>query len=210
MTKKGSPRDDQTIRVPQTTGQSGWLLLQRNPEPQAHWIVRSQLSHESVPFVIDERCFDDTIFRVEKHKDVLYLADVFCWQGTPVWTTLTFLERQEILKEFLAICYTPCRLFEWKQLKLRSDCPGPYKGLECFSNEPGDVGTFTEDLRRLYTIRKTSIPDVYAVDGEDGYLDVPTLEVSQKLRTLGDVFQLYCQKSTEDPSLWEIIAFQDK
>jgi len=210
MTKRGLPRDDQTIRVPQTTGQSGWLILTRTPQPQAYWMIRSQLSQESVPFVIDDRCFDDTIFRVEKHKTTLYLADVFCWQGTPVWKTMSFTERQHILREFLEICYTPCSQFEWKALKLRSDCPGPYKGFECFSDAAGDVGTFTEDMRRLYTIRKTALPDVYAIEGEEGYLDVPNLTTSQKLRTLGETFQLYCEPSKEDPALWEIVAFQDK
>jgi hypothetical protein len=208
LSKRMTPCDDQTIRVPQTIGQAGWLILHRNPKSECLWVVRSQLASQSVSFVIDERCFDDTIFRVEKTNTNIYLADVFLWQGVPVHTTLSFSERQSLLEGFLRTCYTPCPEFEWKPLRLRSEATIQLKGFEYYSDAPGNIGAFTEDTRVLYTIRRTEIPDVYSVDGEDGYLDVPDLPTSQHLLALGECFQLFCKKQEND--LWEIVAFKDK
>lgn len=209
MSKQVRPRDDQTVRTPQTKGQSGWLLLQRVPEPQALYVVRSQLASTPVRFVIDERCFDDTILRVEKTSNTLYLADVFLWQGVPVHKMLSFSQRQDLLAGFFKTCYTSCPAFEWIPMKLRSTATTNLKGYEYYSEEPGDIGSFSDDVRILRTIHRTDIPDVYSVEGESGYLNVPNLETSQKLLALGEVFQLYCEKSS-DPDLWEIIAFKDK
>lgn len=207
MSKRMPPRDDQPIRAPQTIGQAGWLILHRTPTPECLWVVRSQLASEKVSYVIDERCFDDTIFRVEKTNNKVYLADVFLWQGVPVHTTHSYTERQALLQGFLDTCYTSCPEFEWKPLGLRSNATIQLKGYEYYSEAPGDIGAFTEDTRVLYTIRRTDIPDVYAVEGEDGYLDVPDLPTSQRLLALGEVFQLYCKKKDD---LWEIVAFKDK
>ena len=207
MSKRMSPRDDQTIRAPQTSGQAGWLILHRTPTPECLYVVRSQLAVERVPYVIDERCFDDTIFRVETTKTKVYLADVFVWQGVPVHTTHTFAERQALLQGFLDTCYTPCPEFEWKALSLRSTATLPIKGYEYYSDAPGDIGAFTDDTRVLYTARRTDIPDVYSIDGEEGYLDVPDLPTSQRLLALGEVFQVYCRRQGD---LWEIVAVKDK
>jgi hypothetical protein len=209
MSKKATPRDDQPIRSPQTDGQSGWLILHRIPEPQAIYVVRSQLSSTPVRFVIDERCFDDTIIRTEKTKGTLYLADIFVWQGVPVHKTLSFQQRQDILKGFFETCYTPCPAFDWMPLKLRSSATTNIKGYEYYSEQPGDIGSFSDDTRVLRTIHRTDIPDVYSIEGESGYLNVPNLEISKKLLDMGETFQLYCEKSG-DPDLWEIIAFKDK
>lgn len=210
MSKKANPRDDQTIRVPQTEGQSGWLILHRNPNPEALFVVRSQLSTKPVSYVIDERCFDDTIIRVEKANNCIYLADIFLWQGVPVHKLKSFSERQELLKNFLKLFYTPCSEFEWLPLKLRSEATCKIRGYECYSDDPGDIGSFTDDIRVPYTILRTDMTDIYAIEGEEGYLDVPTLDISLRLREMGDRFQLYCKKSESDPELWEIIAFKDK
>lgn len=210
MNKRATPRDDQTIRAPQTIGQAGWLILHRTPAPECLFVVRSQLACEKVRCVIDERCFDDTIFRVEKTNSKVYLADVFVWQGVPVHTTLSFSERQTLLEGFLTTCYTSCPEFEWKPLGLRSRAGIQLKGYEYYSDAPGDIGAFTEDTRTLYTIRRTEIPDVYSIDGEEGYLDVPDLPTSQRLLAMGEVFSLYCKRQTGSPDLWEIVAFKDK
>jgi hypothetical protein len=207
LSKRMKPRDDQTIRVPQTIGQAGWLILHRTPTPECLWVVRSQLASERVPYVIDERCFDDTILRVERTPTNVYLADVVLWQGVPVHTTHTYLERQALLEGFLTTCYTPCPEFEWKPLSLRSTATIALKGYEYYSDAPGDVGAFSDDTRVLYTARRTDIPDVYSVDGHEGYLDVPDLPTSQRLLAMGEVFQLYCKQQGD---LWEIVAFKDK
>ena len=209
MSKKSEPYDYQTIRAPQTEGQAGWLILNRNPNPEALFVIRSQLSSQKVSYVIDERCFDDTIIRVEKGKDAIYLADIYVWQGVQVHSTMSFAERQELLKGFYKHLYTPCSAFEWMPLKLRSEATCKIKGYEYYSDEPGNIGSFTDDVRTAYTIRRTSVSDVYAVEGQAGYLEVPTLEVSQALRRMPDVFECYC-KRTEDDEMWEIIAFKDK
>jgi len=197
MTRLGTPRDDQSIRAAQVGGKSGWIVLQR--PAQAFFVARSQLSFEPITISIDERCFDDTVIRVERDKKVLYLADIFIWQGVLVHKTMSFSQRQEILHGFFKYCYTPCPSFESVRLSLR---PTTGKGYEHYSTSPGDIGTFS--IEQYHTIRKTDTPDVYAV--EDGYLNVPTLELSKKLREMGDVFEAKCKKVDD---LWEIIAFKE-
>ena len=48
--------------------------------------------------VVDERLFEDSIFRVEKTATHLYLADIWMLNGVPIFDSTTFQERQELLQ----------------------------------------------------------------------------------------------------------------
>lgn len=203
MTRRAVPTDDHTVQVSQTAGESGWLMLFRTPEPTVLCITKSHMDGESLPYVIDERCFDDIIFRIEKTADTIYLADVWLWFGRPVHKLESFGKRQERIRGFLDMCYTSCPALERYALKPRAEAPGPFKGFEYYTDTPGEIGLFYEKnvLVTQYDVRKTNLPDVYEVVGQTGYVNVQTLEQSKYLRSLGEQFKLPLRKEAD---WWEI------
>lgn len=203
MTRRAIPTDDHTLQVRQTTGDQGWLALFRMPEPAVVCVTKSHMDGESLPYVIDERCFDDVIFRIERTAQTIYLADVWLWQGRPVHKLESFGKRQQRIRDFLNLCYTSCPAFERYALKAREDAPGPFKGYEYYTDTPGEIGLFYEKNVHVtqYEVRKTNLPDVYEVIGQSGYVNVQTLEQSRHLRSLGELFKLPLRKEGD---FWEI------
>jgi hypothetical protein len=203
MTRRAVPTDDHTLRIPQTHGEQGWLILHRTPTPTVTCVTKSHMEGENLPYVIDERCFDDCIFRIEKTADTIYLADIWLWQGRLVFSTETFTQRQQRIEDFLKLCYTPCRAFERYTLRLRKDAPAPYKGYEYYTDTKGEVALFYEKNLHVtnYEVKKTNLPDVYEVVGEGGYVNVQTLAQSCYLRSLGEQFKLPLRKEGD---FWEI------
>jgi len=181
------------ISVPQGKGIPGWLLLTRNPNPISFFVNRNG-DIQQIRIVWDERCFEDSIFRVEKTSTHLYLADVWMFNGVPIFNKTTFEERQVLLKSLFTF-YTPCKLFETYQIDLRENV-FEVRGREYYTNERGAHGIFIEDKpledEMLQEIVKTEIPDVYKLTSNGEYLRVPTLMLSQYLQTLGSKFELKC------------------
>jgi hypothetical protein len=186
------------ISVPQGKGIPGWLVLSRNPKPIAFFVNRNG-DVQQIRIVWDERCFEDTIFRVEKTSTHLYLADVWMFNGTPIFERTTFEERQTLLKSLFQL-YTPCKPFETYRIDLRDNVPD-VRGREYYTNERGARGVFIEDKpsedETLQEILKTDIPDVYKIVSNGEYLRVPTLALSQYLRTLGSKFELKCTNNKD-------------
>lgn len=203
MTRRAVPTDDHTLQVGQTTGEQGWLALLRTPEPATLCVTKAHMDGESLPYVLDERCFDDTIFRIEKTADTIYLADIWLWQGRPIHKLESFSTRQKRIHDFLSLCYTSCPPFEKYALKARSSAVGPFKGFEYYCDVKGEIGLFYEKNVHVtqYECRKTNLPDVYEVVGESGYVNVQTLDQSRYLRSLGESFKLPLRKEND---LWEI------
>lgn len=153
-----------------------------------------------VRIVFDERCFEDTIIRVEKTSTHLYLADVWMFNGACMFDRTTFQERQEFLKTLFATFYTPCPAFESIQLDLRDNVTD-IRGREYYTNERGARGVFIEDKPSdkivLHEIIKTDIPDVYRIVSNGEYLRVKTIVLSHHLRTLGSRFKLRCENNND-------------
>jgi hypothetical protein len=150
--------------------------------------------------VWDERCFEDTILRVEYTPTHVYIADAWMLNGTPLFMTTTFGARQEIVKSLFSM-YTPCPLFETRKIQLRDDITD-IRGYEYYNNTQGEKGIFAESKKEetlKYEIMATDIPDVYKV-ADVGYLRVQTMALSKKLRTLGRVFALECVQN--DDGTW--------
>lgn len=150
--------------------------------------------------IFDDRCFEDTIIRVEKTSTHLYLADVWMFNGIQIFTTTTFQQRQDLLKTIFREFYTPCAVFETLALELRENVPD-VRGYEYYTNECGARGVFienkpSEDELEL-DITRTDIPDVYRIPANGEYLQVKTLVLSQYLRTLGDKFRLRCRNNKD-------------
>ncbi len=194
----------------QGSGIPGWLVLTRDTvssEPLALFIDRdSNIQKHSA--VIDERCFEDTIFRVEKTSSHLYLADVWMFNGTPIFDKTTFEERQQKMKELFLTFFTNCPAFQSICIDLRSNMKD-FRGKEYYTNDRGARGIFIEsdfkkdDVSRLEVIR-TDIPDVYRIPSTNEYLRVRTLELSRKLNDMGDKFVISCKNNydgTWDPLL---------
>jgi hypothetical protein len=147
-----------------------------------------------MPFrvVFDERCFEDTIIRVEKTPTHLYLADVWMFNGVPIFDSTTFDERQEKLKTIYDMFYTPCPEFETFCIKMRSELTD-IRGKEYYSTEKGFRGIFVEDTATdHFEIVRTDIPDVYKISSNGEYLRVKTLALSKQLKTFGASFILKC------------------
>lgn len=189
-----------TQKSPQTSGIPGWLCLTRDElsKPIAYWIPRKP---DAVPQVFravwDERCFEDTILRVEYTSTHLYIADAWTWNGVPMFKTKSFKERNEFLKLAFS-AYTPCPEFETRKVELRENATD-VRGYEYYTDAHGEKGIFVEtkpDVSEMYEIVATDIPDVYRV-ADVGYLRVQTMALSKYLRNLGKVFTLACTQNED-------------
>jgi len=203
MTRQGKV-GQYSIKVPQGGGIPGWLCLTRDEQsnPIALWIPRKeQPVPQPIRVVWDHRCFEDTILRVEYTPTHVYLADAWMLNGTPLFMTTTFSQRQDMLKSLLSM-YTPCPEFETRKIQLREDTMDDIRGYEYYTNTEAEKGIFAEckkEEKLKYEIVATDIPDVYRV-ADVGYLRVRTMALSKKLRTFGRVFALECVQN--DDGTW--------
>ena len=191
-----------TCKSPQTSGMPGWLCLTRDESstPVAYWVPRKP---DAIPqifrMVWDERCFEDTILRVEYTSTHMYIADMWMWNGTPMFKTKSFAQRNEFLKLAMA-AYTPCPAFETRKVEHRDNATD-IRGYEHYTDAHGEKGIFMETKPEVqnhdkYEIVSTDIPDVYKV-ADVGYLRVQTLALSKHLRSLGSVFTLECVQNED-------------
>jgi hypothetical protein len=218
MTRQATkPIQGHTARVPQGDGIPGWLCLTRDPLnslPVALWVPRkAQAQAQVFRIVMDDRCFEDSILRVEYTPTHLYIADVWMWNGTKLFNKTPFTWRQTFLADSLPLVYTSCPGFESRAVELRTleNLKSSVRGYEYYSNRIGETGLFRVETAPvvpmlahtdLYKITSTDIPDVYKLDGELGYLRVRTLKLSKTLRAMGESFYLRCVKNPEDDGTW--------
>jgi len=152
-----------------------------------------------LPCVVDERLCGDTFLRVEKiGKLDFVVSDIWMYNGNCVFACSTFQQRYEWLKLLLKT-FTSCvdgvtvNLIHKSELDLSKS---KIRGYECYSDEIGKHGCFIE-ADNLMKIKKLQLPDCYQV-GDSGYLLVPDLKTSEYLRSLGNEFELPCEKVDED------------
>ena len=194
-----------SVKAPQGGGIPGWLCLTRDEhsKPIALWVPRKENAvAQPVRLVWDERCFEDTILRVEYTPTHVFLADAWMLNGTPLFMNTTFGARQTMLKSIFAL-HTPCPEFETRAIRLRDDITD-IRGYEYYSNMEGEKGIFAECKKKeeetlKYEIVATDIPDVYKV-ADVGYLRVRTMALSKTLRSFGRVFALECVQN--DDGTW--------
>lgn len=169
------------------------------------WIT----THEcrKLPCIVDERLCGDTFLRVEKVGELEYaVSDIWVYNGNCVFACSTFQQRYEWLKSLLSQ-FTTCVEGSTIDLIHKSDIDFSQikiRGYECYMNEINKHGYFVDsvDDTKFVRVKKLPIPDCYEVDG-GGYLRVPTLEVSEKLRKMGSSFEIRCKKVDEDS--WDIV-----
>ena len=119
------------------------------------------------------------------------VADMWVYNSNCVFSCSTFQQRYEWLKEWLqTFVYEypgSIRLIHKSDLKTSR-----IRGYETYTNDIGAKGYFRDDDgTQKVTIKKMALPDCYEVNGQ-GYLRVPSLKLSEELRTYGKVFEAKC------------------
>lgn len=202
LSKRGRVSDF-NVKVPQTNYTPGWLCLTRDEvgEPIALLVQQHRTPKiTKVRCVLDERCYEDSILRVEYTSSSIYLADIWMWNASVLFTYTNFKQRQELLEYVYGNLYIPCREFESHEIMLRTSATS-IRGYEHYTDCLSEYGTFVEiaeeDENDVYEITSTDIPDVYRLSN-GGYLRVRTLELSRYLRTLGKMFKLKCIQNEDN------------
>lgn len=138
--KKGSVEDRHHLKIPQFVGNPGWLLLTHNEhsDPVALFVDKHD-KPVSLPIVLDERMFSDTVLRVIQMKPDEYMAcDIRYLNGTNVYDKMNYATRRELLKSLLDAFHTT---------ELTALMTGPpyyalLHGFEHYDDEPGSLGVF--------------------------------------------------------------------
>jgi hypothetical protein len=198
LSKLGQVSKQWTTTALQGSGIPGWLILTRDERscPLAVWVPRKE---NPVPQVIrvvwDERCFEDTILRVEYTSTSIYIADIWTWNGLNLFESTNFRTRMEFLRGIFDKVYTPCPVFESKKIELRENLRDA-RGREYYTDAVGERGVFVEESQDVFEVVATDIPDVYKMSN-GCYLRVRTMQLSRHLRSLGRKFRVKCTQNED-------------
>jgi hypothetical protein len=139
--KKG-PLPSQTCKSPQYNGTPGWLLLSHDEQAKpVALFVDMRETVTSVPLVLDERLFSDSVFRVIRLRtDMFIVSDVRVLNGKNVFETLNYAQRQTLVQDCLDLFHYP----DLTALVSLQDVPDglPIRGYEVYNDQPGSVGGF--------------------------------------------------------------------
>jgi hypothetical protein len=187
MVSKKHALKEPNIRVPQTIGISGWIVLYYEKNiPMCVWVTSKET--KPLQICIDERLCGDTIFSVEMISKTQYvIRDIFVYNSCCIFNVTTFKQRYEWSRQLCQKFIRSGLITLIHKSELPSDIK--IKGYEEYDNKKGSIGHYIEDTQ---TILKTEIPDVYIVEGKEGYVLVPDLKTSKYLRSLGNEFKLAC------------------
>ena len=160
------------------------MLTYDNGVPTCFWITPYETKTLSI--CLDERLFGDTILRAEKINSDYVISDVWLYNSSCIFMVTTFRQRYEWLKQMLERFHRPILT----KLIHKSAMSAKIKGYEVYDAKEGSHGCFTEaDEKKII---RTDIPDVYTVEGEEGYVLVPTLKMSVYLRSKPAEFMAKC------------------
>jgi hypothetical protein len=197
--KKPAPLGRKLFSVPQTIGQSGWIILTYETQrPVCYWVTQRET--KQIPCCVDERLCGDTFLRCEKIRNDFIVSDIFIYNSNRVFNCSTFEQRYTWLKELLTF-FKQIPGFPRFVHKSALETHHTIRGQESYTDEIGAPGFYSEDVGQLVKIKKNILPDCYMI--EDSYLRVPSLTTSKYLRSLGDEFELRCVRN-EDGS-WSLV-----
>ena len=173
------------------------MFTYENSIPVCAWISTQEC--RILPCIIDERVCGDTFFKVERlSNNEFVVSDIWMYNSNCVFACSTFQQRYEWLRKFIPMIHThsqgTIKLIHKSELKNHN-----IRGYEEYTNEIGKYGFFID--KNLMKIKKLPLPDCYQV-GESGYLLVPDLKTSEFLRSLGNEFELPCERV--DDESWKI------
>jgi hypothetical protein len=201
--KKPVPPGLKMFRVPQTTGQSGWIIFTYElKKPVCLWISGKEA--KKLPCIIDERLCGDTFLKVEKVSSLEYVvSDIWMYNSNCVFACSTFKQRYDWLQKLLSR-FTSCVEGVTIDLIHKSDMDNiPLRGYEEHSLDiPGRPGYFIEkDDSEVLTVTRLGFPDCYEIQGK-GFLRVPDFKTSAYLRSKGQTFNCKCVKYDEE--FWDV------
>jgi hypothetical protein len=138
--KKGSVEYRHRQKIPQYVGNPGWLVLTHSEQgdPVALFVDKHD-KPVSVPIILDERMFSDTVLRVIQMKPSVYMAcDIRYLNGTNVYDKMSYTTRRALLERLLDAFHTT------ELTALVTDAPydAILHGFECYDDEPGTLGVF--------------------------------------------------------------------
>ena len=193
------------FKVPQTSGQPGWLVFTYEKGiPVCLWVTTQEC--RTIQCVVDERLCGDTIIRAEKVSSFEFvLADIFIYNSNCLHACSTFKQRYDWLKTLMdKFMYTSPGLAKFIH-KSQLDGSFKIKGYEAHPYEIESPGYFIEeDEKGIIEVVKLSIPDCYeVVSPNTGYLRVPDIKTSFYLRSKGERFKCKCSKN--DDGSWTVL-----
>lgn len=138
--KKGNVEDRHHLKIPQYVGNPGWILLTHDEEsnPVAMFVDKHEKTI-SLPIILDERMFSDTVLRVIQLKPNVYIAcDIRYLNGICVYEKLSFAARHALLESLLdAFHHT-----DLTALLTEAPVDCSLHGWEHYDDEPGTLGVF--------------------------------------------------------------------
>lgn len=137
-----SPQDPLPLKVPQFAGTPGWLLLSHSEEgrPVALFVDKTNTPH-SIPIVLDERLFSDTVFRVIQLKpDVFLVCDIRWLNGVCVYEKYGYSARRALVESLVEEFHQP----DLSALLTYDEVPTDalVRGWEVYDDQPGTMGAF--------------------------------------------------------------------
>lgn len=122
-------------------GNPGWLLLTHEDNRAVAWFVDQRDTPVSLPIVMDERLFSDTVIRVVQLKPSVFLVcDIRYLNGINVYEKLSYQSRRVLVESLLQECHYP----DLTALLTYDEMPedASVRGYEQYDNEPGTMGVF--------------------------------------------------------------------
>ena len=138
--RKGSVEDRHRLKTPQYVGNPGWLLLTHSEEgnPIALFVDKHD-KPISLPIILDERMFSDTVLRVIQLKPDVYIAcDIRYLNGTSVYEKMPYSARRSLLESLLDEFHHT----DLTALLIEAPVDSLLHGWEHYDEEPGTLGVF--------------------------------------------------------------------
>jgi hypothetical protein len=141
--KKGSAEDRHRLRLPQYTGNPGWLLLTHNEEGDPVALFVDKNDNLTVLYIVfDERVFSDTVFRVVRTGPSRFIVyDIRYLNGQNYYETHTYEERSQKVAELLDMFHSP-DMVALETVQQIAEWEYPIRGYECYDDKPGTLGVF--------------------------------------------------------------------
>lgn len=130
-------------RAPQASGVPGWIFLSHDAEGQAQaaFVDAKGQKQEPLQLVMDERVCCDTVFRVVKlSQRIFVVADILWLNGTQIHDKTPFAKREDLISELLETFHVP----DFAALISSRDLPMGtlLRGYEYYDENPGTSGVF--------------------------------------------------------------------
>ena len=122
-------------------GNPGWILLTHEDNRAVAWFVDQRDTPVTLPIVLDERLFSDTVIRVVQLKPSVFLVcDIRYLNGISVYEKLSYQSRRVLVESLLQECHYP----DLTALLTYDEMPedASVRGYEQYDNEPGTMGVF--------------------------------------------------------------------